>query len=234
MYQKRNPIIFIALFFLVVSCSTETKRVKVDTNTTIRVQSETFTSNPDNYNFNWIPPSLEQGSYHYDIKDNIMLFTPLAPGNYDIALVVTGMTNETIHEETFFYTSVGDKIFTPVAQKHINSVNSTPPNLTSEAESVQEVHNETASSNEPEPQKKDLWTVQVLSKPSYLDAERYVNTVLQKGFSAWIDKPWLNPKDGTEYFRVCIGSTSEKDAYRIKDEISRVLNIKDTWVRPLK
>ena len=73
MYQKRNPIIFIALFFLVVSCSTETKRVEVDTNTTIRVQSETFTSNPDNYNFNWIPPSLEQGSYHYDIKDNIML-----------------------------------------------------------------------------------------------------------------------------------------------------------------
>ena len=45
MYQKRNPIIFIALFFLVVSCSTETKRVEVDTNTTIRVQSETFTSN---------------------------------------------------------------------------------------------------------------------------------------------------------------------------------------------
>lgn len=234
MYQKRNPIIFIALFFLVTSCSTDSKRVEVDTNTTIRVQSETFTSNPDNYNFNWIPPSLEKGSYHYDIKDNIMLFTPLAPGDYDIALVVTGMTNETIHEEKFLYTSVGDKIFTPVAQKHINSVSTTPPNITSDPETEPEVQNKIASSNEPESQRKDLWTVQVLSKPSYLDAERYVNSVSQKGFSAWIDKPWLNPKDGTEYFRVCIGSTSKKDAYRIKDEISRVLNIKDTWVRPLK
>jgi len=229
MVKIKNPIIYIALLLVIIGCSTEQERILVDTNTTIRIYSQSFENDPDNYNFNWIPPSSTQGSYQYNIKNNIMLFTPLEPGNYDIELVVTGMTNETVHEEKFLYTSVGDKIFTAIPKKHLNNVNENQkniqPKIIEQTKSVNKKNTKIEISS-------DLWTVQVLSKPTYYEAEKSANDIINKGFTPWVEE-FYNNKDNKTYYRVCIGSTTMQEAKKIKSDVINILNIKNPWVRKI-
>ena len=203
---------------VIVSCQETQNWQEIEINKTVKIKSEIFVSDNTNYIFNWSKPIGNNEGIDYIIQYDKILVKGKKIGQYKIDLSIENISNDIIHQETFYINVIPDK-----------SDNS---NLLKE--STKEDNSE-ISSNKKSIKKKNAnrYTIQVASWPDVDKALEDKNKLISLGYDAYIEK-YSNKEKNILRWRVRIGSFEDKKlASKVKEELSEFRG-KDIWIDKIK
>ena len=127
--QKLTHLIFI---LILTSCGTEPEFQEVMINKTVKVFSQDYHNDAENYTFKWEPPvGPSKMVVPFDLKNDMLIFSPKLEGDYQIHLSITDISDEVIAEEMFYYRAIAETIEVAIAKpipeeditKQISTVN---------------------------------------------------------------------------------------------------------------
>ena len=206
------------IMLVIVSCQETQNWQEIEINKTVKIKSEIFVSDNTNYIFNWSKPIGNNEGIDYIIQYDKILVKGKKIGQYKIDLSIENISNDIIHQETFYINVIPDK-----------SDNS---NLLKE--STKEDNSE-ISSNKKSIKKKNAnrYTIQVASWPDVDKALEDKNKLISLGYDAYIEK-YSNKEKNILRWRVRIGSFEDKKlASKVKEELSEFRG-KDIWIDKIK
>ena len=95
--QKLTHLAFIIIF---TSCGSEPDFQEIMINKTVKVFSEDYHNDAENYTFKWEPPvGPSKMVIPFDLKNDMLIFSPKLKGDYQIHLSITDIADEVIAEE---------------------------------------------------------------------------------------------------------------------------------------
>ena len=95
-----RKLIHIIIILLFAACSSYTGHHEIIVNKTVKVFSKEYHNKSEDYIFKWNPPIGPNNKViPFDLKDDMLLFTPIQVGDYQIHLSITNISNEIIAEE---------------------------------------------------------------------------------------------------------------------------------------
>ena len=97
---------FIILIFF-ISCGSDPDYQEVMVNKTVKVFSEDYHDQAENYTFKWQPiigPNNEK--IIVDLKYDMLIFTPETVGNYEVNLSIEDISEEVVREEIFYFKAI--------------------------------------------------------------------------------------------------------------------------------
>ena len=115
--------ITILLFF--IGCGSEQDYQEVMINKSVKVFSKNYHDKAENYTFKWEPPMDPNNKpIPFDLKNDMLIFSPSIEGNYQIHLSITDISDEVVSEEMFYYKAIPETlsvaIIEPTYKKHIS------------------------------------------------------------------------------------------------------------------
>jgi len=102
--HKNISLIILLIFF---GCKFHPPYQEVMVNKTVKVFSEDYHDQAENYTFKWHPiigPNNE--NIVVDLKYDMLIFTPETVGNYEVNLSIEDISEEVVSEETFYYKAI--------------------------------------------------------------------------------------------------------------------------------
>ena len=235
--NKLIKIIFIIVFF---SCNSDLEYQTVIINKSIKVFSKEYHNKAENYLFKWEPPLYPNGEpVMFDLKDDMLIFTPELEGKYHIHLSITDISNQIVAEEMFYYNAIKDTINNSKSNKNIaiieqtnkaQQTNQTLQKKTTSSNSkikktTKSKVKKTPSSNKPN----SNYTIQFAAWPSLEQANSDKIELIDEGFDAYIQRFYIKNKDEV-WYRVRIGNfKTKKTAIKIKNQIESITN-KKCWL----
>ena len=97
------------ILILITSCGSEAEFQEIFINKTVKVYSKDFHENAANYTFKWEPPvGPTDDNVPFDLKNDMLIFSPSIEGKYEIYLSITNISDEIIANETFYYNAIPD------------------------------------------------------------------------------------------------------------------------------
>ena len=101
--------LFIILFF--TACGIDPDYQEVMVNKSVKVYSQDYHDKAENYTFKWEPPmGPNNDAVLFDLKNDMLIFSPIVEGNYQIHLSITDISDEVVDEEMFFYRAVAETL----------------------------------------------------------------------------------------------------------------------------
>ena len=86
-------------------------------NKSVKVYSEDYHNHAENYTFKWMPPKGPDDSpVLFDLKNDMLIFSPEKVGNYEIHLSIADIADEVISEEVFYYLAVKETTVVAIAK----------------------------------------------------------------------------------------------------------------------
>ena len=95
------------LLIIILGCNAEPKRQKIVVNKTVKVFSENYHDTAENYTFKWQAPiGPNDEKVIFDLKKDMLIFTPKIIGNYDVTLSIEDISEEIVEQHTFLYIAI--------------------------------------------------------------------------------------------------------------------------------
>ena len=111
-----NLIKIFFIMLVIVSCQEKQIWQEIEVGKTIKIESNSFNLENNNYIYNWSKPIGTDGGVEYIIEHDKILVTAKTPGEYKIELTIENLSNKIVHKESFFLNAIAktDKIETYV------------------------------------------------------------------------------------------------------------------------
>tara|TARA_Y100001970_G_scaffold158669_1_gene194035 strand:+ start:11592 stop:12194 length:603 start_codon:yes stop_codon:yes gene_type:complete len=195
-----NLIKSIFILFVIVSCQEKIIWQETYTDKTIKLESKEFKAGSTNYIYNWSKPNGPDSTISYTIEHNKMLINPQIPGEYIINLSIDNLSNKRVHEEKFYLNVIEN-----------------PSQLTKNTK------------GEDKKASFARYTIQVAAWPNIEQALNDKDSLIKKGYDAYIEKYYNEKKDITRW-RVRVGSFENKKlASKVRKDLSEFRG-KDLWI----
>jgi len=235
---------YIAIFFLLVlfGCNNSHHR-EVMVNKTVKVFSDNYHDQAENYTFKWQAPiGPNNKKIIFDMKNDMLIFTPKIVGNYEVNLSIEDISEEIVAKEIFYFKAIPETIEVSIVDPNIKSP-TTPIVETTKLE--QKVANKT----ERRPAKKQQSTkksrykkvphkskavhskfsIQISAWPSLEEARKHQLELIDEGFDAYTQRFYFKKKDEV-WYRVRVGDFSSMNkTLKIKKQIESSTGI-STWI----
>ena len=112
--QKLTYLTFIIIF---ISCGSEPAFQEIMINKTVKVFSQDYHNDAENYTFKWEPPLGPSNIVvPFDLKNDMLIFSPKLEGDYQIHLSIADISDEVIAEEIFYYRAIAETIEVAIAK----------------------------------------------------------------------------------------------------------------------
>ena len=107
---------FIIIIFI-IACASDPNYQEVIVNKTLKVYSQDYHNEAENYTFKWEPPiDPSNQPIQFDLKNDMLIFSPTIEGNYQIHLSITDISDEVIAEEMFYYRAIAETLDVAIAE----------------------------------------------------------------------------------------------------------------------
>jgi len=228
----RKVIHFIILFFF-ITCGSDSDYQEVMLNKTVKVYSQDYHNEAENYFFKWEPPvGPSNQPVRFDLKNDMLIFSPKIEGDYKIHLSITDISHEVISEEIFYYRAIAETLEVAIAgtkpEKDIptqSSVIKNPKNEIIKLSKSPQKRKKQSSSNT----KNVHYTIQVAAWPSLEQARINQLKLIEEGVDAYIQRNYRKEKDEV-WYRVRIGNFSDKiKAQKMQEQIESITGLK-SWL----
>ena len=228
----RKPIHSIILIFF-IACGSDPNYQEVLVNKTVKVYSQDYHNEAANYTFKWEPPiGPSNQPIPFDLKNDMLIFSPDFVGNYKIHLAITDISDEVISEEMFYYRAIAETLEVAIA--------GTKPKEDIIVQSSVVIKPKKEKLKRPKSTQKQKkksaiktgnanYTIQVAAWPSLEQARIDQLKLLEEGIDAYIQRNYRKEKDEV-WYRVRIGNFSDKiKAQEIQKQIESITGLQ-SWL----
>ena len=227
----RKVIHFIILFFF-ITCGSDPDYQEVMVNKTVKVYSQDYHNEAENYFFKWEPPvGPSNQPVPFDLKNDMLIFSPEIEGDYKIHLSITDISHEVISEEIFYYIAIAETL-------EVAIVGTKPAkDLPIDTLEIKQKKKMTKKSQSSKKQKQEVakitgnahYTIQVAAWPSLEQARIDQLKLIEEGVDAYIQRNYRKEKDEV-WYRVRIGNFSNKiKAQEMQEQIESITGEK-SWL----
>ena len=228
MHKHIHFIIFI--FF--IACGSDPHYQEVTVNKTLKVYSQDYHNEAENYTFKWEPPiGPSNKSIPFDLKNDMLIFSPDVVGDYQIHLSITDISDEIIAEKMFYYRAIAETL-------EVAIVGTKPAkDLPIDTIEIKQKKKMTKKSQSSKKQKQEAakitgnahYTIQVAAWPSLEQARIDQLKLIEEGVDAYIQRNYRKENDEV-WYRVRIGNFSDKvKAQEIQKQIESITGIQ-SWL----
>ena len=233
--QKLTHLAFIIIF---TSCGSEPDFQEIMINKTVKVFSQDYHNDAENYTFKWEPPvGPSKMVVPFDLKNDMLIFSPKLEGDYQIHLSITDISDEVIAEEMFYYRAIAETIEVAIAKP------SPEEDITKQISIVKKPKKKTKSKtkNNQQPKKRNKqnkkitntndvhYTIQVAAWPSLEHARLDQLKLIEEGMDAYIQRHYRN-EDDQVWYRVRIGNFKSKENASIVQKQIESITHAETWL----
>ena len=229
MHKNIALIVFLILF----GCKSQPQYQEVMVNKTVKVYSQDYHNEAENYFFKWEPPvGPSNKPVRFDLKNDMLIFSPETEGHYKINLSITDISHKIISKEMFYYRAIAETLEVAIAEikpeKDIptqSSVVKKPKNeIIKLSKSPKKRKNKSASKTE-----NVHYTIQVAAWPSLEQARINQLKLIEEGVDAYIQRNYRKEKDEVWYC-VRIGNFSDKiKAQKMQGQIESIFGV-ESWI----
>jgi septal ring-binding cell division protein DamX len=233
--QKLTHLIFIIIF---ISCGTEPEFQEVMINKTVKVFSQDYHNDSENYTFKWEPPvGPSKVVVPFDLKNDMLIFSPKVEGDYQIHLSIADISDEVIAEEMFYYRAIAETIEVAIAKpipeedltKQISTVNE-PKKKTRAKTNINQQSKTRKKQNKKSTNIDNVhYTIQVAAWPSLEHARLDQLKLIEEGMDAYIQRHYRN-EDDQVWYRVRIGNFKSKEKASIVQKQIESITHTETWL----
>ena len=238
MYKNIRLIIFI----VIVGCN-RPQYQEVMINKTVKVFSAEYHQQAENYTFKWSPPlGPNDENVIFDLKNDMLIFTPKSIGNYEVYLSIEDKSEEIVAKEIFYFKVIPGttevSIVLPIASSPVpttqNRAVKNPGDYSEkklQVKTIQEKdlnraskhkHTQSSISNVE-------YAIQVSAWPSLEEARINQIELIDEGYDAYIQQYYLKNRDEV-WYRVRVGKFFHKNkALKVKQHIESFTGT-TTWL----
>ena len=238
--MKQN--ILITFFIIFAGCNSNPERQKIMVNKTVKVFSSDYHDQAENYTFKWESPSGPNNELiNFDLKNDMLIFTPKIIGNYDIKLSIEDISEEIVAKQNYYFIAIPETTELAIIKpkKEIPSKSTIPSksNISKEKKEKKKKINQSISKSNKKQKKQSLknnfsntkYALQISAWPSLEDARKHQLKLIENGFDAYTQRYYWKIKDEL-WYRVRVGNFSNKnEAIKIKKELEALMEIK-VWM----
>ena len=233
--QKLTHLAFIIIF---TSCGSEPDFQEIMINKTVKVFSQDYHNDAENYTFKWEPPvGPSKMVVPFDLKNDMLIFSPKLEGDYQIHLSITDISDEVIAEEMFYYRAIAETIEVAIAKPNPEE------DITKQISTVKKPKKQTRAKTNINQQSKTrkkqnkkstnidnvYYTIQVAAWPSLEDARLDQLKLIEEGMDAYIQRHYRN-EDDQVWYRVRIGNFKSKENASIVQKQIESITHAETWL----
>ena len=234
-------LIHVIILIIFTACGSGPEYHEVMVNKTVKVYSQEYHDEAENYTFKWEPPKgPAKKAISFDLKNDMLIFSPKVEGDYQIHLSITDISDEVIAEEMFYYRAIAETLEVAIAK--IKPEEEIPP-LSSVVKMPEKKTTPKARKKKPSKSSKKTdrqsktsrksenvdYTIQIAAWPFLEQARKDQLRLIEEGFDAYIERHYLKEKDEI-WYRVRIGKFSNKNkALEIQKQVDSILGIK-SWL----
>ena len=230
--QKLTHLAFIIIF---TSCGSEPDFQEIMINKTVKVFSQDYHNDAENYTFKWEPPvGPSKMVVPFDLKNDMLIFSPKLEGDYQIHLSITDISDEVIAEEMFYYRAIAETIEVAIANpdpeediaKKLSTEQKPKKKIKAKTKNIQQSkkhNNKSAKKNNVH------YTIQVAAWPSLEHARLDQLKLIEEGMDAYIQRHYRN-EDDQVWYRVRIGNFKSKENASIVQKQIESITHAETWL----
>jgi len=235
-----QKLIHFAILLVFTACGSSPDYQEIMVNKTVKVFSQDYHDNAENYTFKWEPPAgPSKIPVPFDLKNDMLIFSPELEGDYKIHLSITDISDDVIAEELFYYKAIAETLEVAIAiakpeleiDKHPSTViKSTKKKTRSNKEKGKRSNPAKKQKKKNVIESKDIhYTIQVAAWPSLELARIDQLKLIEEGLDAYIQRHYRNRRDEV-WYRVRIGNFINKNkAQKIQNQIESITHAK-TWL----
>ena len=239
-----HKIIALIIFIIVISCKFQPQRQEIMINKTVKVFSEDYHDQPENYTFKWQPiigPNNE--NIIVDLKYDMLIFTPATVGNYEVNLSIEDISEEVVAEEIFYFKAIPETTEVAIVEPakeiqlplpsliEMKPATQTAINSQSKPTNNQKLKKTSAGKKQSPESMISLteYSIQISSWPSLEEARKHQLELIDEGFDAYTQRFYYQKRDEV-WYRVRVGNFSNRNkALKVKKQIELYTGI-TTWL----
>ena len=230
--QKLTHLAFIIIF---TSCGSEPDFQEIMINKTVKVFSQDYHNDAENYTFKWEPPvGPSKMVVPFDLKNDMLIFSPKLEGDYQIHLSITDISDEVIAEEMFYYRAIAETIEVAIANPDPEEdiakklVTEHKPKKKNKAK-TKNIQQSNKHNNKSANKNNVHYTIQVAAWPSLEHARLDQLKLIEEGMDAYIQRHYRN-EDDQVWYRVRIGNFKSKENASIVQKQIESITHAETWL----
>ena len=234
--MKKQFTIFIFIFIIGCGFGPDYKEVMV--NKTVKVYSKEYHNQAEDYTFKWKPPiGPNNKKIRFDLKNDMLIFTPKKEGNYEIHLSIEDISEEVVEQGVFYFRAVAETVIVAIATAKQEEMLTSPAKTVIKPEenikkySKEDTDRAKAVGKEKIKSKTKMqlsnveYAIQISAWPSIEEAHQEQLRLLDAGFDAYTQRYYLTVKDEI-WYRVRVGNFSDRNtAEEIKNNIEGLTGI---------
>ena len=233
-----QKLIHFAILLVFTACGSNPGYQEVMVNKTVKVFSQDYHDDAENYTFKWESPAgPSKIAVPFDLKNDMLIFSPELEGDYQIHLSITDISDDVIAEEMFYYRAIPETLEVAIA-KLSSEMKTTVPSSTvkkpqKKIKAKKENINQSKARKKRNKSSKNTrnvhYTIQVAAWPSLEHARIDQLKLIEEGMDAYIQRHYRNKKDEV-WYRVRIGNFNSKaKALVVQKQIESITHAK-TWL----
>ncbi len=233
-----QKLIHFAILLVFTACGSKPDYQEVMVNKTVKVFSQDYHDDAENYTFKWESPAgPSKIAVPFDLKNDMLIFSPELEGDYQIHLSITDISDDVIAEEMFYYRAIPETLEVAIA-KLSSEMKTTVPSSTvkkpqKKTKAKKENINQSKARKKRNKSSKNTknvhYTIQVAAWPSLEHARIDQLKLIEEGMDAYIQRHYRNKKDEV-WYRVRIGNFNSKaKALVVQKQIESITHAK-TWL----
>ena len=236
-----QKLIYVIIILLLTACLSEPEYKEVRLNKTVKVYSQEYHDNAENYTFKWIPPvDPNNKPVPFDLKNDMLIFTPTLKGDYQIHLSITDISDEVVKDEIFYYKAVSETLKVAIANptidhkplEHSPVTDKSKGKNKSNSKRTKTKNNQNKTSrkqNKIKSNKNIHYTIQVVAWPSLEQARSDQLKLIEEGIDAYIQRHYKVNNDEI-WYRVRVGNfTNKNKAIEIQKQLEKLTGNK-SWL----
>ena len=233
-----QKLIHFAILLVFTACGSNPDYQEVMVNKTVKVFSQDYHDDAENYTFKWESPAgPSKIAVPFDLKNDMLIFSPELEGDYQIHLSITDISDDVIAEKMFYYRAIPETLEVAIA-KLSSEMKTTVPSSTvkkpqKKTKAKKENINQSKARKKRNKSSKNTknvhYTIQVAAWPSLEHARIDQLKLIEEGMDAYIQRHYRNKKDEV-WYRVRIGNFNSKaKALVVQKQIESITHAK-TWL----
>jgi len=112
-----QKLIHFAILLVFTACGSNPDYQEVMVNKTVKVFSQDYHDDAENYTFKWESPAgPSKIAVPFDLKNDMLIFSPELEGDYQIHLSITDISDDVIAEEMFYYRAIPETLEVAIAK----------------------------------------------------------------------------------------------------------------------
>ncbi len=239
--------IALIVLLILIGCKLQPQYQEVMVNKTVKVFSEDYHDQAENYTFKWQPiigPNNEKITVKMnDMKYDMLIFTPLTVGNYEVNLSIEDISEEVVAEEIFYFKAIPETTEVAIVEPKKEIQPPVRSIIEMKAETQTAIKSESKPANNQKPKKTTAvkkqpprsmvslteYAIQISAWPSLEEARKHQLELIDEGFDAYTQRFFYQKRDKV-WYRVRVGNFSSRNkALKVKKRIESFTGIK-TWL----